>query len=109
MNIAYYVAFTFRNLKVQSFILTKVNDFGLLIVVTSFPFLKRKKGSQTCIHKHIYMYIHAYAYTYTYACIYKQICMFVHIYAYTYTHAHTQHLHMHACKRAWNNGAAATA
>jgi len=27
---------------VQSFILTEVSDCGLLIVVTSFPFLKRK-------------------------------------------------------------------
>ena len=32
----------FGTLKVQSFILTKVSDCGLLIVVTSSTFLKRK-------------------------------------------------------------------
>jgi len=32
----------FGNLKVQSFILTEVSDCGLLIVVTSSTFLKRK-------------------------------------------------------------------
>ena len=33
---------TFGTLKVQSFILTEVSDCGLLIVVTSSTFLKRK-------------------------------------------------------------------
>jgi len=32
----------FGTLKVQSFILTEVSDYGLLIVVTSSTFLKRK-------------------------------------------------------------------
>jgi len=32
----------FGTLKVQSFVLTKVSDCGLLIVVTSSTFLKRK-------------------------------------------------------------------
>ena len=34
--------FLFRTLKVQSFILTEVSDCGLLVVVTSSTFLKRK-------------------------------------------------------------------
>ena len=33
---------SFGTLKVQSFIVTEVSDCGLLIVVTSFTFLKRK-------------------------------------------------------------------
>jgi len=36
------VEFLFGTLKVQSFILTKVSHCGLLIVVTSSTFLKRK-------------------------------------------------------------------
>jgi len=36
------VAVLFGTLKVQSFILTEVSDCGLLIVVTSSTFLKRK-------------------------------------------------------------------
>jgi len=36
------VVVLFETLKVQSFILTEVNDCGLLIVVTSSTFLKRK-------------------------------------------------------------------
>jgi len=36
------VVVLFGTLKVQSFILTKVRDCGLLIVVTSSTFLKRK-------------------------------------------------------------------
>ena len=36
------VVVLFGTLKVQSFILTEVSDFGLLIVVTSSTFLKRK-------------------------------------------------------------------
>jgi len=36
------VVVSFRILKVQSFILTKVRDCDLLIVVTSSTFLKRK-------------------------------------------------------------------
>ena len=36
------VVVLFGTLKVQSFILTEVNDYGLLIVVTSSTFLKRK-------------------------------------------------------------------
>ena len=36
------VVVLFGTLKVQSFILTEVSDCGLLIVVTSSTFLKRK-------------------------------------------------------------------
>ena len=36
----------FETLKVQSFILTEVSDCGLLIVVTSSTFLKRKDMSK---------------------------------------------------------------
>jgi len=36
------VVVLFGTLKVQSFILTEVSDYGLLIVVTSSTFLKRK-------------------------------------------------------------------
>ena len=49
MKIAYIIAHKrnnvvvlFGTLKVQSFILTEVRDCGLLIVVTSSTFLKRK-------------------------------------------------------------------
>ena len=37
-----HVVVLFGTLKVQSFILTEVSDCGLLIVVTSSTFLKRK-------------------------------------------------------------------
>jgi len=37
------VVVLFGTLKVQSFILTEVSDSGLLIVVTSSTFLKRKE------------------------------------------------------------------
>jgi len=39
-------AFLFGTLKVQSFILTEVSDYGLLIVVTSSTFLKREDKRQ---------------------------------------------------------------
>ena len=49
MKIAFIIAHTrniavvlFGTLKVQSFMLTEVRDCDLLIVVTSFTFLKRK-------------------------------------------------------------------
>jgi len=49
MKIAFIIAHTrndvvvlFGTLKLQSFILTEVSDCGLLIVVTSSTFLKRK-------------------------------------------------------------------
>jgi len=39
------VVVVFETLKVQSFIVTEVSDCGLLIVVTSSSFLKRKEKS----------------------------------------------------------------
>jgi len=71
------VAVLFGTLKVQSFILTEVSDCGVLIVVTSSTFLKRKdmlnkkKAISPRSHpasKHIYTHVY-----------------FVHIYEYMYT------------------------
>ena len=57
----------------------------------------------------MHMYIHAYVYIYIYTCIYIHMYMSVHIHTCTYIHTHVQHVHMHACKYVWNDGAAATA
>ena len=57
------VVVLFGTLKVQSFILTKVSDCGLLIVVTSSTFLKRKdmlkEKRQLCIRIHMHTNTHA--------------------------------------------------
>jgi len=65
--------------------------------------------------------MHKYAYTYIYTCIYMHTNTYTDAHAYTYIHAclytytrkhiytQTQHVHIHASKHAWNDGAAATA
>jgi len=54
-----------------------------------------------CINAYIYICIHT--------CIYIHMYMSAHIHTYTYIYTHIQNVHMHAHKRAWNDGAAATA
>ena len=75
-----------------------------------------KKGywDSKSMHKCAYTYIctcicmHAYIHTYRDTCIYIHICMFIHTHTYTHIRTHIQHVHVHACKHAWNDGAAAT-
>jgi len=73
------------------------------------PLLRLTIYKHICIHIHIHMYIHAYVYIHTYTRIYIHIYMSVHILTYTYIRTHIQHVHVHARKHAWNDGAAATA
>jgi len=70
------VVVLFGTLKVQSFILTEVSDCGLLIVITSSTFLKRKdmlkeKSSQSKISSRLLVYI--------YTCV---LCTHIRIYVY---------------------------
>ena len=70
------VVVLFGTLKMQSFILTEVSDCGLLIVVTSSTFLKRKdmlkeKSSLSKISSRILVYI--------YTCV---LCTHIRIYVY---------------------------
>jgi len=63
------VVVLFGTLKVQSFVLIEVSHCGLLIVVTSSTFLKRKdmlKEKYICTWIHTYIYIYIFIYT----CVY---------------------------------------
>ena len=82
----------FGTLKLQSYILTEVSDCGLLIVVTSSTFFKRKDllkekklvqdlipYVRMCVDMYICMYMHVCMYLYVYAFIHMCMCMCMHM------------------------------